>query len=227
MGNANQAGQEFEDYIEAMVVGEGITAMDFRDWNPEEEGCEVLLRKVPYTSIYEKYSSRDTSTSKSEFMLVSRKHGLITRIEARWQRVSGSVDEKLPYMFENLRQILLDPEYPENHAIIVMDGGGAKEHARRWLEEEARQFNQKHESEVRLDVFTLGEFLSWATTHLQDLAADSKKGLQQRARWDGNIKRYTRLSVDELRSRLKQQFQKRFSAEGVRGFHDRHIGDSA
>lgn len=222
MGNANQAGQEFEDYIEEMVVGEGMTPMDFRDWNPKKDGWEVLLCKVPYESIYEKYSSRETNTSKSEFMLVSRQHGLITRIEARWQRVSGSVDEKLPYMYKNLKQTLLDPEYPETHAIIVMDGGGAKEHARRWLEEQARQFNQEHAPEVRLDIFTLGEFLAWTTTHLQDLTTDSKKGLQERARWTGKIDRYTRLSVEKLRSRLKEQFQQRFSAEAVRDFHRRH-----
>jgi hypothetical protein len=45
-------------------------------------------------------------------------------IECKWQRISGSVDEKFPYAYLNCIEAM-----PERDIIIVVDGGGAKQGA--------------------------------------------------------------------------------------------------
>jgi hypothetical protein len=48
-------------------------------------------------------------------------------IEAKWQQAVGSVDEKFPYLVANIRE-----RYPYA-TVIVLDGGGYKPTAERWL----------------------------------------------------------------------------------------------
>ena len=77
--------------------------------------------------------------------------GLI--IEVKWQHRAGSVDEKFPYLVEN---IALHP-YP---TIIVLDGDGFKPSAREWL------IRQAGRRKNLLAVFRLGEFVSWTLQNL-------------------------------------------------------------
>lgn len=72
--------------------------------------------------------------------------GLI--IESKWQQVSGSNDEKFPYLVRNIMQ-----QYP-CPAIIIVDGNGHKPGAIKWL---AKQVDKKQ----LLGVFTISEFLRW------------------------------------------------------------------
>lgn len=51
--------------------------------------------------------------------------GLI--VESKWQASSGSVDEKFPYLVENIRHC-----YP-CQTVIVLSGGGYRNGAARWL----------------------------------------------------------------------------------------------
>lgn len=77
--------------------------------------------------------------------------GLI--IESKWQETMGSVDEKLPYLVENIRICYPCP------AIIVVGGGGMRSLALAWLKRQADGYRL-------VAVFTLEEFLTWANRSL-------------------------------------------------------------
>lgn len=76
--------------------------------------------------------------------------GLI--IESKWQERAGSVDEKWPFLVENIRHCYPCP------TIIVIHGGGFRPGAERWLR---RQVDAK-----LIAVFRLEEFLSWCNHNL-------------------------------------------------------------
>ena len=67
--------------------------------------------------------------------------------EIKWQEVSGSVDEKFPYILENIRK-----KSPFK-TIIIMDGDGFKEGIKEWL---YSQVDDKF-----IGVFSLTEFIKW------------------------------------------------------------------
>lgn len=70
-------------------------------------------------------------------------------IESKWQQSGGSVDEKFPYLVENIRL-----HYPAP-TIIVYGGDGARPPALEWLKRQV-------DGSRLVAVFTLGEFLKWA-----------------------------------------------------------------
>lgn len=51
-------------------------------------------------------------------------------IESKWQQASGSVDEKFPYLVENIKK-----QYPYK-TLIVIDGGGYKRKALEWMKKQ-------------------------------------------------------------------------------------------
>lgn len=69
-------------------------------------------------------------------------------IECKWQQSSGSVDEKYPYTVQNIKE-----QYP-CPAIILLDGGGYKPGAKRWLCEQV-------DDEKLIAVFSMSEFQKW------------------------------------------------------------------
>lgn len=73
-------------------------------------------------------------------------NGLI--IESKWQQRGGSVDEKFPYLVENIRV-----KYP-CPTIVVYGGDGAKPGAITWL-------RSKVDGRKLLHVMTIDEFLQW------------------------------------------------------------------
>jgi len=78
-------------------------------------------------------------------------HGLA--IESKWQQVSGSAEEKLCYLFLNIRDVYPCP------AIIIADGAGFRLGALRWLRAQTgigRLFA----------VFNIVEFLTWSNQSL-------------------------------------------------------------
>jgi hypothetical protein len=86
--------------LESTVIGtlnsKGFLSVPYREWqkNPTQFGSELLLRNVPFVTIY-------GHPGKSEFVLLSERYGLRIRIECKWQQSSGSVDEKFPYLYLN------------------------------------------------------------------------------------------------------------------------------
>ncbi len=67
-------------------------------------------------------------------------------IEAKWQQVGGTVDEKYPYFVMNIWS-------SEYQSILVLDGGGYRDGAERWL-----RSMQKHNL---IHVFSMAQFQTW------------------------------------------------------------------
>jgi len=68
-------------------------------------------------------------------------------IEIKWQQSSGSVDEKYPFLVSNIKEI-----FPCK-AIIIIDGGGYKKGALKWL---------KNQVDAKLiAVFNISDFFVW------------------------------------------------------------------
>jgi hypothetical protein len=74
--------------------------------------------------------------------------GLI--IEARWQQEKGTVDEKYPYLVQNLKERC---DYP---GIVILGGNGCRPGAIAWL-------RQQVDGKQLLQVFGTGDdFIAWA-----------------------------------------------------------------
>ena len=153
-GLANSSGRTLESTIIATMTSKHFMKASYRDWkiNPERYGEELLLTRVPYTSIY-------GNPSYTEFLIHSVPRGLDIRVECKWQQVSGSVDEKFPYLYLNCLE-----QMPESQVIIVADGGGAKPASLNWLKSVAteKKYTQPGYIPKSISVFTLQEFVIWA-----------------------------------------------------------------
>ncbi|MCL5125197.1 MAG: 4-diphosphocytidyl-2C-methyl-D-erythritol kinase [Deltaproteobacteria bacterium] len=151
---ANWTGSTLEKTIVGTLVSKGFQLVAYRDYtkSPQSYGEELLLRNVPFITIY-------GHNGTTEFLLKSKKYNLNIRIEAKWQQISGSVDEKYPYLYLNCIEAM-----PESDIIIVIDGGGAKQGAVNWLRNATA--NQKYccdeQKRKKIKVMNLTEFLVWA-----------------------------------------------------------------
>ncbi len=84
--------------------------------------------------------------------LPSAPNGLI--VEVKWQSVSGSVDEKLPYLALNIDQRFPLP------AIVVIDGSGWKHGAIDWLRRQVPRIPNL------FAVYSMSEFIAWSNQSL-------------------------------------------------------------
>jgi hypothetical protein len=151
-------GNTMEQTVIAVLKSKGFRCISHREWEkaPHNYGSELLLTNVPYRSIYE-------HNGRTEFLLKSAKYHLEIRIECKWQQTSGSVDEKLPYLYLNCVEAM-----PEQEIIIVIDGNGWKQGAIKWLKDavtEKKYVGKKDKTIIH--VFRLNEFLTWANTRLR------------------------------------------------------------
>lgn len=69
-------------------------------------------------------------------------------IESKWQQTGGSVDEKFPYLVLNIQL-----RYP-SPTILLLDGGGYKSGAEKWVRSQAGHGNL-------LQVFNMQQFQTW------------------------------------------------------------------
>ena len=151
-GLAVESGKTLERIIEDTLSNKGFTCVHHREYirQPARYGSELLLKNVPYDSIY-------GHNSKSEFVLKSKRYALEIRIECKWQQSKGSVDEKFPYVYLNCIE-----QMPEENVFIVLDGGGAKEGAIEWLRnacETNKYIPQDKNNKVRL--MNISDFVIW------------------------------------------------------------------
>lgn len=150
---ANRSGK----YLEAQVIGAcrcwsgynedtgvgGISVVPYRLWKSASLRPALVLN-VPYETIY-------GTVGRSEFGLFLPERDI--RIECKWQAVSGSVDEKFPYVLANMLQCA------ELEIIIICDGNGAKRQAVQWLTKEAG--HQGAAIGKKILVCNTGGFMSW------------------------------------------------------------------
>ena len=158
-GLANSSGNTLEQTVIATFSSKGFQVAPYRNWlvNPASFGGDVLLRRVPYTSIY-------GHNGVTEFLAISSRYELNARIECKWQQSAGSVDEKFPYLYLNCLERM-----PEQHIIIIVDGGGAKLSAVTWLKTVAAEGRYASATSVqkKIQVFSLSEFIVWANRTLR------------------------------------------------------------
>ena len=150
MNRANSSGNTLEKAVMAGLSSKGFEVVSYREWikNPDSYGKELLLRNVPFTTIY-------NHGGNTEFLLKSEKHGISVRIECKWQQSGGSVDEKFAYLYLNAVQAM-----PEDHIIIIVGGGGYKAGALQWLKDAADNKTAiKHQKNIK--IFSLEDFMIW------------------------------------------------------------------
>lgn len=85
----------------------------------------IAVTDAPYSSIY---GGRTTI----EFLLIVGERQIL--LEVKRQTASGSVDEKLPYVFANARA-----NWPEREFVLVLDGDGWREGAVAWIRARAAE----------------------------------------------------------------------------------------
>ncbi len=151
---SNISGNQLEIAVMTVLLGKGFELVKYRDWkkNQEKYGKELLLKNVPFTSVYK-------HLGKTEFLLVSEKYDLKIRIECKWQQVNGSVDEKLPYLYLNTIETM-----PEKTIMILIDGIGWKKGAIQWLKDAVKQkkYTTNENNDKEILVFNLTDFFTWA-----------------------------------------------------------------
>ena len=153
-GLANSSGNTLETTVIGTLLSKGFTLVNYREWqkHPERYGDELLLRNVPYTTIYD-------HPGNTEFLIKSAQYQMEVRLECKWQQSSGSVDEKFPYLYLNCIERM-----PEKQIIIIVDGGGAKSGAVTWLKRvsQMKHYLSAAATDKVIAVMSLTEFLIWA-----------------------------------------------------------------
>ncbi len=152
--SANITGNQLEKAVQTVLLDKGFEIEMYRRWekNPENYGKEILLKNVPFRTIY-------GHKGNTEFLLLSEKYNLKIRIECKWQQSAGSVDEKLPYLYLNTIEAM-----PEKDIMILIDGEGFKKGAKEWLRKAVKEklYTTKKNSGTNVMVFSLAEFFTWA-----------------------------------------------------------------
>lgn len=151
---SNITGNQLEVALKTVLTGKGFELVNYRIWERKKQdyGEELLLENVPFETIY-------GHKGNTEFLLISKKFNLKIRIECKWQQVSGSVDEKLPYLYLNTIEAM-----PENSVMILIDGEGWKPGSLVWLKEAVKQkkYITSQSKNKNIMVFSLTEFFTWA-----------------------------------------------------------------
>lgn len=152
--SANITGNQLEIAVQTVLLNKGFEIEMFRVWNKNSEkyGKELLLKNVPFETIY-------GHRGNTEFLLISEKYNLRIRIECKWQQSAGSVDEKLPYLYLNTIEAM-----PEKDIMILIDGDGFKAGAKTWLRNAVKDklYTTDKNNDTNVMVFSLAEFFTWA-----------------------------------------------------------------
>ncbi len=158
-GTANHQGKILERTVVPTFEAHDFEVVAYSAWKkrPDRYGTELLLKHVPYTTIY-------GQKGYTEFLVKSEQLNLDIRIECKWQQSSGSVDEKLPYLYLNCIETM-----PETDIIVIAGGGGMKPGAIPWLKEAVRQkkYVRPGMPEKNIQVFNIEEFMTWANKTLR------------------------------------------------------------
>ena len=152
-GQANKTGNVLEQLVVGTLTVHGFNLVKYSEYikNKGKYGTELLLRNVPYETLY-------NHRGYTEFLLKSDKFNLNIRIECKWQQKGGSVDEKLPYVYLSAIYAV-----PENDVIILIDGKGFRDGAVNWLVNSAseKKFITRDKINKNIRVMNTIEFLTW------------------------------------------------------------------
>lgn len=151
---ANRNGRGLEMQIKALLLHRGYFELTAEQKKALSRSGEVLhTGNKWFTTQVQMEKNIYGSKCKSDFYAYdSLNHPDGIHIEAKWQSSAGSVDEKYVFTAESLNLF-------DGLKIIVLDGGGARQGAVRWL----RKFAS---SKKNFKFFTLSEFIKWANSSL-------------------------------------------------------------
>jgi len=78
-GQANKTGNVLEQLVIGTLATHGFSAVLYSEYtkDPQSHGNELLLRNMPFTTLY-------NGRGYTEFLLISEKHNLKVRIECKW-----------------------------------------------------------------------------------------------------------------------------------------------
>lgn len=112
----NLSGRSLEEFIENLLLRNGYT---FVSKSKFLAACS--LNQSFFTKQFDLCKSIYGGKNFCDFVVYSpNKHPDFLVIESKWQQTAGSVDEKFPYLVENIKK-----QYPFK-TIIIIDGGGYK-----------------------------------------------------------------------------------------------------
>ncbi len=158
-GKANRTGSVLEAIVTSTLSTHGFEVVLYREYQkePTRYGTELLLRNVPYTTLY-------GTRGFTEFLIRSERYNLETRIECKWQQSAGSVDEKLPYTYLSCAESV-----PEDDIIILIDGDGFRDGAKSWIREAAaqRRYIPAECPGKSIKVMSSTEFLTWVNNMIK------------------------------------------------------------
>ncbi len=127
--SANSSGKTLESIVIPVLEGKGFKKISYTKFikNPSKYGSELLLTRVPYTTIYGQKGF-------TEYKLISKKYHKEIRLECKWQQEAGSVDEKFPYFYLNCITAAPEKEY-----ILIYGGYGFKKGSIGWIKKAAER----------------------------------------------------------------------------------------
>jgi hypothetical protein len=154
---SSTSGQSFEKTVQSIIESTGISSLDYLDANDYKSLSNVLVKRVPFHSIYKK-------KSKTEFVLCTK--GRKIRIECKFQATRGTADEKFTYAYLNAIE-----SQPEEEIIFVIDGNGYTPEALEWIKYSTREnLYVKPNVKKSMRVFNTFEFTNWALNGYQHLS---------------------------------------------------------
>lgn len=126
---ANQTGKKLEQFIENSLLDEKYKFIDKTKFILSmTNNLNINIPIKTFTTQFNIGKGIYGTPIRCDFILYnSEKHpnGLV--IESKWQQGKGSVDEKFPYLEQNIKK-----KYKYN-TIIILDGNGYKPGANKWL----------------------------------------------------------------------------------------------
>ncbi len=120
---ANRTGDNLEQFIVGQLERHTyvLQRRDKRQLNSLPDGPSYWSQFPIGPGIY------DTPVKVDFLVYHPVKHPCLLIIEAKWQESSGSVDEKYPYLIQNIQK-----RYPYK-TLLLLDGGGYKKGAEKWV----------------------------------------------------------------------------------------------
>lgn len=142
---ANTNGSSLENMVYQYLENKGYQYVKDMKIDDQKIG---LIKKLMYSKHYKIGNSIYNRPLYTDVIIYHpEKYPKFLAIEIKWQQSGGSVDEKYPYLVQNIKE-----RFPCD-ALIILDGGGYKPGALEWL---------KNQTDMKLvNVFNLNEFIRW------------------------------------------------------------------
>lgn len=147
---ANKTGNNLERFIGNTLKDERYIYVKNNKFISTKSNISVSTNKTIkiFTTQFKICDGIYNTPIRCDFILYnSEQHPKCLVIESKWQQSKGSVDEKFPYLERNIKE-----KYPCN-TIIILDGGGYKSGADKWLRSKINN--------NLIGVFTMVEFQTY------------------------------------------------------------------